>query len=56
MRYNINDIVTIVKEDRYKGQEGQIVEIFSLVHAPVTIYIIKFKNNRKGYYFFSEII
>lgn len=55
MRYNINDIVKIVKEDEYKGHEGVIVDIHELIHAPVTIYYVKFKDGKIKYYFFSEI-
>jgi hypothetical protein len=55
-RYNENDIVKIVKEnDRYENQLGTIVEVFELVHAPVTIFIVQFENGRKGYYFPSEM-
>jgi len=55
MRYNINDIVKIVKEDEYNGQEGIIVDISELRYAPVNIYYIRLNNGKIKYYFFSEI-
>lgn len=55
MRYKINDIVKIVKEDEYKGQEGVIVDIDELLHVPVTIYYVRLNNGKIKYYFFSEI-
>lgn len=55
MRYNINDIVKIVKEDEYKGQEGIIVDIDELLYVPVTIYYVRLNNGKIKYYFFSEI-
>ena len=55
MRYNINDRVVIVKNDRNNGKEGCIINIAELAYCPVTIYTIAFKDNSKQYYFFSEI-
>ena len=55
MRYNINDRIVIVKNDRNNGKEGRIINIAELAYCPVTIYTIAFKDNSKHYYFFSEI-
>lgn len=55
MRYNINDRVVIVKNDRNNGKEGLIIDIAELMHCPVTIYTIAFEDNSKRYYFYSEI-
>ena len=55
MRYNINDRVVIVKNDRNNGKEGYIIDITELKRCSVTIYTIAFKDNSKRYYFYSEI-
>ena len=55
-RYNENDKVVIVKEgDRNYGKTGLITSLGQMTHVPMTIYYIKFEDNSKGYYFFSEI-
>lgn len=55
-RYNINDIVKIVKEnDRNYGREAQLIDITDLVHFPVTIYRVKFEDGKEKDYFFSDI-
>ena len=55
MGYKINDIVKIVKEDEYKGQEGIIVDICELRYVPVTIYYVRLNNGKIKYYFAKEI-
>lgn len=55
MRYNVNDRVVIVKNDRNNGKEGHIIDIAELKHCSVTIYTIAFEDNTKRYYFYSEI-
>ena len=55
MGYKINDIVKIIKEDEYKGQEGIIVDICNLRYVPVTIYYVRLNNGKIKYYFSSEI-
>lgn len=55
MRYKINDIVKIVKEDEYIGQEGIIVNIRDLTPAPVTIFYVMFNDGKVKYYFYNEI-
>ena len=55
MGYKINDIVKIVKEDEYKGQEGIIVDICKLRYVPVTIYYVRLNNGKIKYYFAKEI-
>ena len=55
-RFNENDKVIIVKEgDKHNNQKGIITSLSELTHAPVTIYYVKFEDNTKGYYFFSEL-
>ena len=56
-RFNVNDIVVIVKEnDRNEGKECRIIEVTHLVHFPVTIYRVEFEDGHKGYYFFGDIL
>lgn len=55
MRYNENDRVVIVKNDRNNGKQGEIIDVTHLVHFPVTIYQIKFDDGSKKDYFFSDI-
>lgn len=55
MRYNINDRVVIVKNDKNNGKEGHIIDITKLKRCSVTIYTIAFEDNSKRYYFYSEI-
>ena len=55
-KFNENDRVIIVKEgDKHNNKQGIITSISELIHAPVTIYYVKFEDNTKGYYFFSEL-
>ena len=55
-RYNVNDIVVIVKEnDINKGKECKIIKVTHLVHFPVTIYRVEFEDGQKCDYFFGDI-
>ena len=55
-RFNENDRVVIVKEgDKNYGKAGLITSLGQMTHAPMTIYYVKFEDNSKSYYFFSEI-
>jgi len=56
MRYNNNDKVMIVKSgDKYEGKYGTITEFLNMTHVSVTAYYVTFDDNRKKYYFFSEL-
>ena len=55
MRYNVNDKVVVVKNDRNNGKEGQIIDVANLVHFPVTIYKIAFADGTKRDYFWADI-
>ena len=52
MRYNENDKVVIVKNDRNNGKQGQIINVAHLTHFPVTIYQIKFDDGSKRLYLY----